>query len=172
MLNYLILGSVELIDKDTMIWYNEFRNDNVFSEKELIYLKKVIIAGSRGFQDYSFLKRTLNKHILEPVIVVSGCAAGADKMGEQWAAEYGLTVEQHPANWKNLDAPVCVVRHNKYGAYNAMAGHNRNREMLDSIRNNPDGGFVIAFWDGKSKGTENMIKIAREAGIQVIIAEI
>ena len=131
---------------------------------------KVIIAGSRSFQDYELLKRTLNQLFPEPVVVISGCAAGADTMGEQWAKEQGYNIEKHPADWKNLNVPICKVRYNKYGAYNAMAGHNRNQEMLDSVKNNPEGGCVVVFWDGQSKGTENMIKISQEAGIVVHIS--
>ena len=135
-------------------------------------MKKIIIAGSRSFVDYSFLKMTLNQYITETVVVVSGCAAGADALGERWALENGYHVEKHPADWKNLDVPICKVRYNKYGPYNAMAGHNRNQEMLQSVRENPDGGFVIAFWDGQSRGTENMIQIAEDAGIKVFIVRI
>lgn len=135
-------------------------------------MKKVIIAGSRKFMDYDFLKETLNKYITEPVIVVSGCATGTDTLGERWASENGYLVEKHPADWRNLDVPICKVRYNKYGPYNAMAGHNRNQEMLQSIQENSDGGFVVAFWDGQSKGTENMIKISQYAGIVVHIIKI
>ena len=135
-------------------------------------MKKVIIAGSRSFSDYNFLNSKLDELITEPIIIVSGCAAGADTMGEQYAAEKGYSVEKHPADWKNLDAPVCVIKTNKYGAYNAMAGHNRNKEMLNSIKENQCGGFVVAFWDGKSKGTENMIRISKDAGIEVIVVQI
>ena len=135
-------------------------------------MKKIIIAGSRTFQDYDLLKNILNLHITEPVVVVSGCAAGADSLGERWALENGYPIEKYPADWKNLDVSVCKVRYNKYGAYNAMAGHNRNQEMLDSVKNNPDGGCVVAFWDGKSKGTENMIRIAENAGVSVYLVKI
>ena len=50
-----------------------------------------------------------------------------------------------------------------------MAGHNRNQEMLNSVLENKDGGCVVAFWDGKSKGTENMINISRKSGINTYI---
>lgn len=135
-------------------------------------MKKIIIAGSRSFKDYNTLKETLDKLFSTPVIVVSGCAAGADILGEQWAKEHGYEIERHPADWKNLDVPICKIRYNKYGPYNAMAGHNRNQEMLRSVQENPDGGFIIAFWDGQSKGTENMIRISENAGIKVFIVRI
>jgi hypothetical protein len=31
---------------------------------------------------------------------------------------------------------------------------------------------VIAFWDGKSRGTGNMIQIARDAGVSVTVIDI
>jgi hypothetical protein len=90
-------------------------------------------------------------------------------LGERYAKEKGYQVERHPADWKNLNVPIVKVRYNQYGAYNSMAGHNRNMEMLKSIKENPDGGFVVVFWDGKSKGTENMIEIAKKPILMFIL---
>ena len=53
-----------------------------------------------------------------------------------------------------------------------MAGHNRNQEMLNAILNNEDSGCVVAFWDGKSKGTENMITITNKSGVSLHIIKI
>ena len=130
-------------------------------------MKKVIIAGSRTFERYDILATKLNQLFQEPFIVVSGGAKGADMLGERYAREHQLPIEQHPADWKNLNAVPCHVKHNAHGAYNALAGHNRNREMLQSVLDNPDGGCLVAFWDGQSTGTRNMVAICREAGITV-----
>ena len=65
-----------------------------------------------------------------------------------------------------------MIKHNSYGAYNAMAGHNRNQEMLNAVLNNEDSGCVVAFWDGYSKGTQNMINISKKAGLFVNIVKI
>ena len=134
-------------------------------------MQKVIIAGGRTFDRYDIVQRVLNATFKEPFIVVSGCANGADKLGERYAREFNLVVEQHPADWNNLQAEPCHVKYNSRGAYNALAGHNRNREMLQSVLDNPDGGCLVAFWDGKSSGTRNMINIAREAGLTVHVIE-
>lgn len=69
-------------------------------------------------------------------LVISGHAVGADKLGEAWAKKNSIPIDPHPALWS------------KYG--NA-AGPIRNREMAKQAD------ALIAFWDGKSKGTENMI---------------
>lgn len=135
-------------------------------------MKKVIIAGSRSFYDYTLLKTELDKLFAEPFIVVSGGAKGADSLGEIYAQEKGYPIERYLAKWNDLSVKNCVIKHNSYGAYNAMAGHNRNQEMLNAILKNLDGGCVVAFWDGKSKGTENMINISRKAGIFVKIVKI
>lgn len=134
-------------------------------------MQKVIIAGSRDFDRYDILKHTMNLKFSEPFVVVSGCAKGADRLGERYAKENGLELEYHPAKWDDISVQPCHVKYNAHGAYNALAGHNRNREMLQSILDNPDGGCVVAFWDGKSTGTRNMITIAREAGVQVHVIQ-
>lgn len=132
-------------------------------------MKKVIVAGSRKFTDYGLLSRKLEKLLPNPTIVVSGKANGADALGERWAREHGYPVEEHPADWSNLSVSKGVVRENAHGKYNALAGHNRNQKMLDSVLENPDGGGLIAFWDGKSSGTKQMINIAQKAGLRVVV---
>lgn len=110
---------------------------------------KVIIAGGRGFNDYEALKKHCNKILSEKVndhniIIISGNANGADKLGEKYANENGFELIIKPAKWDELGK---------------MAGFVRNFEMA----NMADG--LIAFWDGSSKGTKHMIKTAKEKHI-------
>lgn len=135
-------------------------------------MKKVIVAGSRTFHEYETVQSTLSAMFEEPVIIVSGGANGPDTMGAKWAAEVGYPIEKHPAHWMNLDVPGCKIRYNAHGPYNANAGMNRNKRMLESVQANPDGGMVVAFWNGRSKGTKNMIEIAQKAGIEVHIVSV
>lgn len=112
---------------------------------------KVIVAGSRGFSNYRLLKETCNKTLKNKrneynVIIVSGNARGADLLGEKYATDEGLGLEIFPADWK---------KHGK------SAGFRRNEQMAEVA----DG--LIAFWDGKSHGTEHMIDIAKEKGMEV-----
>jgi hypothetical protein len=130
-------------------------------------VQKVIIAGGRDFERYDILVKIMKAKFHEPIIIVSGGANGADKLGERYAREYGYQIEHHPAEWDNLSVTPCYVKHNSHGPYNALAGHNRNKKMLQAVLDNPDGGCLVAFWNGKSSGTRNMINIAREAGISV-----
>ena len=115
---------------------------------------KVIIAGTRDFNDYAFLKKNVDYFSQginpnnEEIEIVSGNARGADKLGERYAKEHNLPVKLFPANW------------DKYGK---RAGYLRNQEMANYAD------VLIAFWDEKSKGTKHMIDIAKKQGLTVIV---
>jgi hypothetical protein len=106
---------------------------------------KLILAGGRTFTDAIMLARTLNK-FTDITEIVSGTANGADKCGEQWATSNGIKIKRFPADWD---------------LYGRSAGHLRNAEMAEY------GDRLLAFWDGKSKGTKNMIDIATKKGMLV-----
>lgn len=109
---------------------------------------KVIIAGSRTFNDYGYLSKVcaLLLRNCKNIVVISGGANGADKLAEKYAKENGYPVEKFIANW------------NERGR---SAGYYRNLEMAK----NADA--LIAFWDGKSKGTKMMIDIANEYNLKI-----
>ena len=90
------------------------------------------------------------------LVFIHGAASGADELcqevvedmhddGHLWVA-----VQEFPAEW------------NKYGR---AAGPIRNKQML--VEGRPE--IVLAFWDGKSRGTANMISQAKAAGVPVEI---
>ncbi|MBR1697914.1 MAG: DUF2493 domain-containing protein, partial [Anaerovibrio sp.] len=91
-----------------------------------------------------------NKLKSDTVIIVSGHAPGADTLGERYAHEHGLKCELYPADW------------NTHGK---AAGPIRNAEMA----NNADA--LIAFWDGESRGTKNMIETAKAKGLRVAVVK-
>jgi hypothetical protein len=112
---------------------------------------KVIIAGSRGFNNYNLLRQTMDKLLLnkqEDIVIVSGTARGADQLGERYAKEKGYLISSHPANWDR---------------FGKSAGYIRNEEMAK------ESNALVAFWDNKSKGTEHMINLAKKNGLQVRI---
>ena len=110
---------------------------------------KVIIAGSRAFDDYTLLRHKCDQIIgSTKAEIVSGTAQGADKLGEKYATEKGLPVKRFPAN--------CKLNGNS-------AGHIRNAEMAEYADT------LIAFWDGQSKGTAGMIRVAEKKGLRVFI---
>lgn len=109
---------------------------------------KTIIAGSRNFNDYDLLEAVLLKHS-DITEIISGCARGADSLGEKFALEHSIPIKKFPADW------------NTYGK---SAGYRRNEQMAYY------GDRLIAFWDGQSKGTKHMIDLARKVGLEVEVA--
>ena len=109
---------------------------------------KVIIAGSRVFDDNRYLSIMCERifGIREDIEIVSGGAKGADSLGERYAKERNLPLTIFPAEW------------NKYGK---SAGYKRNSQMAEYSDT------LIAFWDGKSKGTQHMINLAENKGLEV-----
>ena len=109
---------------------------------------RVLVAGSRGFGDYDLLASTLDRVLAGKanVVIVSGGAKGADQLGERYATERGLGVEQHLPDWK---------RHGR------GAGMIRNGHMVDVSDH------AVFFWDGESRGTADGIKKAQAKGIPV-----
>ena len=114
-------------------------------------IMKVIIAGSRYFNNYELLRQYVD-HILqnvsqkESIEIVSGGAKGADELGERYAKERGYKITCFPAEW------------NKYGR---AAGPKRNEQMGDYAD------ALIAFWDGESRGTKHMIEYAKKKNLLV-----
>ena len=109
---------------------------------------KVIIAGGRNFRDYDKLRESCDNILVnqKEIEIVSGTAAGADTLGERYAQEKGYEVKKFPAQWD---------------LYGKSAGYKRNQQMAEYA----DG--LIAFWDGKSRGTKHMIDIANKMGLKV-----
>jgi hypothetical protein len=116
---------------------------------------KVIVAGSRGFSNYKLLREQCNKYLSRKrkecnVIIISGHARGADILGEKYANDEGFGLEIYPAQW------------DKYGK---RAGYRRNEEMGEIAD------ALIAFWDGKSRGTKHMIDFMSNKNLPVKIVE-
>lgn len=129
---------------------------------------KIVVAGGRDFFDEEFMAEKLSELVEKGILgpedeLVCGMAKGADLTAKSLFEKEGLTVHERPADWKNLDAVPCIIKHNKYGAYNALAGHNRNTTMGDEAE------LAIIFWDGKSTGTKNMIDYMRSLNKPIYI---
>ena len=109
---------------------------------------KLAVVGSRSFNDYDLLKDKLDKLNSRKKIrmIVSGGAAGADRLAERWANENDIEAEVFFPDWE------------KYGK---RAGFLRNEQIIDSAD------AVIAFWDGQSRGTQHSINLAKTKGISV-----
>ncbi len=126
---------------------------------------RVIIAGSRDFDDFLKLMNscidilfniTDKNDDLDKIRIVSGAARGADQLGEQYAKIAGYEVSRFPADWNGLGK---------------RAGYVRNAEMAKYAVDDGNYGVLIAFWDGKSKGTKHMIDLAEKKGLEVHIVK-
>ncbi len=105
----------------------------------------IVIGGCRNFKNYDFFKKTLDCYLQaekkNPITILSGHCSGVDQMAERYAKEKGIKLMLFPAEW------------NKYGR---AAGPIRNEEVVKLADT------VIAFWDGQSKGTKNLISLAKQ----------
>lgn len=108
---------------------------------------RVIIAGSRDFDDFGTLCRVCD-HMLSkrhPIEVVCGMAKGADLLGKRYADERGHLVAEFPADWKSFGKSAGMIRNMRMAEYSDA---------------------LIAFWDGSSRGTKNMIELAKGLGLK------
>jgi hypothetical protein len=121
---------------------------------------KVIVAGTRHFSDYNLLHEKLDhllQNVTEEIYIISGKAAGADRLGEIYAKAKGYNIIECPAKWTDFTVKPCAIRYRRDGTpYNALAGHNRNEEMAKIAD------ACVCFWDGRSTGTKNMIDLAQK----------
>jgi len=124
---------------------------------------KFIIAGGRDFGNrtlpdgspdlawrarcHNYMGHTLDRMLMlkKAPEIISGTANGADQMGEEYAERRGFLIHRMPAEW------------DKHGK---AAGVIRNQEMSQVA----DG--LIAYWDGKSRGTKDMITKAINYGLE------
>ena len=111
----------------------------------------VIVFGGRDFEDEEFAFRWLDafNEVSGISLVISGKSRGADKLGENWASLRGIELAEYPADWK---------KHGK------KAGMIRNQQMIDETPGGVD--LVVAFPGGR--GTADMIRRAKKAGVEVI----
>ena len=104
----------------------------------------VLVCGGRGYRDYRRVCEVLDGMKID--CLVHGGATGADLLAGEWAVGNGKPFIVVPANWEY---------------YGKRAGPVRNAWMLRYIKVTR----VVAFPGGR--GTANMVKLAREAGIPV-----
>lgn len=111
---------------------------------------RLAVVGSRGFKDQKSLDTVLddihkNNGITE---IVTGGAVGADTYAEEWAKKNNVKVTVFKPDWET---------------YGKAAGYRRNVTIWD----NSDIG--LAFWDGKSPGTEHSFGIAKKQNKRLMV---
>lgn len=106
---------------------------------------KLAVVGSRNFNNYDLLVRCI-EYVKTPFDdcfeIISGGADGADKLAKKYAENWRLQYTEFPADWDKLGK---------------SAGFVRNQQIVDACD------VVMAFWDGKSKGTQDTINKAKKA---------
>ena len=116
---------------------------------------RIVIGGCRYYEDYrgfcDFVERCIENEEKAEIVILSGHCAGVDLMAERYAIERGLALEIVPANWA------------KYGR---AAGPVRNKQMVEKAD------VVIAFWDGRSKGTASLLQCAKKLEKRVYLKDI
>lgn len=109
---------------------------------------KVAIIGGRDFRNKDLLNQVMEVYKPEITKIVSGGAIGADSLGEEWAQLNKIPTEIYLPDWKT---------------FGKSAGFRRNKDIINNCE------LVIAFWDGKSKGTGHSISLARLLNKQLSI---
>ena len=69
----------------------------------------------------------------EYVKIISGCARGADTLGERFAKEFGLEVKKFPADWDGLGKRAGYVRNAEMAKLNGrnFIGFEISKEYCD-----------------------------------------
>ena len=95
--------------------------------------------------------RIMEAAVWEGDSIVSGGAPGPDSWAEEWAHKHKITVTVLRPNW----------------AEGRHAGLMRNTEIVRQADE------VLAFWDGKSRGTKDTIRKAQDSGkhVQLFVAK-
>ena len=120
---------------------------------------RIIVAGCRSFKNYDFLKNTLDSYIAttdsSKITIISGRAEGADQLGEKYAEDNDLKLAKFEAPWAKMGP---------------SAGTFRNKLMAEyAIKDEDNHPVLIAFWNGFSKGTKDMINRAESMKIETHI---
>lgn len=114
---------------------------------------KLIVAGGCDFADVELMSRVIYamadvEYADRAISIVSGMASGADALGYQFARQHNVKVYEYPADWKRLGIRAGFVRNEAMGR---------------------DADSLLAFWDGKSRGTNHMINFMKKLGKPVTV---
>lgn len=119
---------------------------------------RVVICGPRNWRDRWTIERAVDlaeaacaEMVNTTLTIVQGEAKGADWMAKDEAELRGIHVECFPADWDT---------------YGKAAGAIRNQWMLDS---GIDLVIAVAPREGLTRGTKNMVWIARKAGVKTLV---
>jgi hypothetical protein len=113
----------------------------------------VAVIGSRSWTDEQRVFNVLDKmktKLLGMVVISGACPQGPDYLAEVWARKNGVVMMLFPADWSQ----------------GKEAGFTRNQFIIDASE------IVLAFWDGKSRGTLDSIQKAFKAEKPVYLSTV
>jgi len=129
---------------------------------------KVAIVGSRNFHHPMLIDEIIftvfHKFQIEGncLTFISGGASKLDKDGheisvDKYAEDY---IDSLNETYKNIYKQTILKKifYPDWDKYGKSAGFRRNKLIIDEADK------ILAFWDGKSKGTKHSIDLAIEAG--------
>lgn len=103
---------------------------------------RIAVVGSREFRNLEAVRQFVYEQTRDTVII-SGGAQGVDDAAHQEARRLRMPYEIYRPDW---------AKHGK------QAGAIRNHEIVKTADE------VVAFWDGKSRGTKITMDIATQLG--------
>lgn len=110
---------------------------------------RVCVSGSRDYAHLDNVNRVLES-FPQGIVIVHGGAPGVDRRTDEVARLLGMEVDVWKAEWER---------------YGRRAGPLRNRQMVASCD------FLLAFWNGVSRGTASAIQAAVDEDIPFEIVE-
>ena len=114
-------------------------------------LRRFCVIGSRDMNNYYIVYTYLKQYIPKDAIIITGGARGVDLLAEVYAEMNGQPCEVYEARWDQ---------------FGKSAGMIRNAEMIK----NSD--HLIAFWDGKSPGTQHMLQEWAKRGRKSVVVDV
>ena len=98
------------------------------------------VTGSRNFNNYELLKKTIRSKYPDVQTIVTGCGEGTDSLAARYAREDNRTLIQISPNYAESKQYPIELSH---------------WDMLNK------GQEVLAFWDGSSSNTGHVISRAK-----------
>lgn len=110
---------------------------------------RILICGSRDFNEVDEILYVF-ENLSKDDIIIHGGARGADSIAGWIAKQRGMEVKEFPAQWK------------KHGR---AAGPIRNQQMINEGK--PDKAYAFYKDKSKSRGTADMVRRCKKAGIPI-----
>ncbi len=114
-------------------------------------LTRFCVVGSRKMNNYYIVYTYLKQYIPSDAIIITGGANGVDMLAEVYAEMNGHPCEVYEVQWDRFGKEAPKIRN------------------IEMIRNSD---HVIAFWDGSSIGTKQMIDESKKRGRHVVVVDV